>query len=41
MRGDLAWNARRAAVALIPQRGRHMIAVVKAAIEARTFGRGA
>lgn len=39
--GDLAWNARRAAVALIPQGGRHMIARIKAAVEARAAGRTA
>ena len=39
MRGDMAWTARRAAVALIPAKGRHAIAVAKAAIEARAFGR--
>jgi hypothetical protein len=39
MRGDAAWAARRAAVALIPAKGRHAIARAKAAIEARAFGR--
>lgn len=39
--GDLAWNARRAAVALVPRGGRHLIARVKAAIEARAGGRTA
>lgn len=35
LRGDLAWHARRAAVALIPDKGIHLIARAKAAIEAR------
>lgn len=39
MRGDIVWNARRAAVALVPAKGRHMIALAKAAIEARAHGR--
>lgn len=33
--GDFAWNARRAAVSLIPQGGRHMIARAMAAFESR------
>lgn len=37
MRGDLAWNARRAAVALLPRRGRHLIAKMKAVIETRVL----
>jgi hypothetical protein len=39
MRGDLTWMMRRAAVALVPPQGRHMIAMAKAAIEARAFTR--
>ncbi len=38
IRGDLEWHARRTAVSLIPAGGRHMIARVKAAIEARLTG---
>lgn len=38
MCGNLAWNARRAAVALIPQGLIHTVAMAKAAIEARTRG---
>lgn len=39
LRGDFAWRMRRAAVSVIPSRGIHLIAMVKAAIEARSVGR--
>jgi hypothetical protein len=38
-RGDLAWRARRMAVALMPRQGVHMLAMAKSAIEARANGR--
>lgn len=40
-RGNLAWQARRAAVALLPGQGVHMVARIKSAIEARANGRPA
>lgn len=40
-RGNLAWQARRMAVALIPESGVHRIAMLKSAIEARAHARRA
>lgn len=38
-RGDLAWRARRLAVALIPKGSAHTVAMLKSAIVARVYGR--
>jgi SAM-dependent methyltransferase len=37
MRGDLAWNARRAAVAFLPRSSRHLVARMKALVETRVL----